>query len=74
MIVETSSNQLFKVWDAADPNLSHVWVGLEVRKTKRTVGIPGVPNLSRVETVFVPKAKARELLVRKTGCRVVVEE
>ena len=54
-IVETSSNQLFRVHDAGH---DHAWLGVEV---KRAAG------------GYVPKAKAREVLVRKAGCRIVAE-
>lgn len=38
------------------PDVDHVWMGIEVK---------------RVKGGFAPKAKAREILVRKLGCRVI---
>ena len=58
MVVETSSNQFFSVAEIATPGLEHVWLGIEVKKVKGE---------------YVPKAKARPILVRKYGCRVVGE-
>jgi len=54
MIVETSSNQLFRVRDAED--YDHAWIGVEVKKTAAG---------------YVPKAKAREVLVRKAATKIV---
>jgi hypothetical protein len=54
MIVETSSNQFFRVKDAGN-GISHAWLGIEVK---------------RVKGAWVPKAKAREQLVRKLGSRI----
>lgn len=71
MIVQDSAGSYFKVRDAGDEALSHVWIGTQMRKKKQVVGIPGVPGFSRTETVFVPKTGAREILVRKIGCEVV---
>ena len=58
MIVETSANQLFRVRPAG-AGLDHVWVGTQVKRSARG---------------FVPKAKARDILVRKEGCRIVDPE
>lgn len=55
MIIETSSNQLFRVRETGNADLEHVWIGVAVK---------------RVKGEYVPKAKAREILVRKAGCRV----
>lgn len=54
-VIETLAGQLFQVRDTG-PELDHVWNGIEVKRSKGT---------------FVPKAKAREILVRKLGTRVV---
>lgn len=54
-IIETSANQLFRVRDAG-PGLEHAWFGVEVKRTKDG---------------FAPKAKAREVMVRKAASRVV---
>lgn len=56
MIIEDSANQLYRVRDTNDPNLAHVWFGIAVK---------------RVKGEYVPKAKARETLVRKAACRVI---
>ena len=56
MIIETSSNHLYRVRETGDANLAHVWFGIPVKRTKAG---------------FVPKAKARETLIRKEGSRVV---
>ena len=54
-VVETLANQLFQVRDAG-PGLDHVFLGVEVKRSKGG---------------FVPKAKAREIAVRKLGTRLV---
>lgn len=54
-IIETSANQLFQVRDAG-PGLDHVFLGVEVK---------------RVRGGFAPKAKAREICVRRACTRVV---
>jgi hypothetical protein len=56
MIVETLANQFFRVRETGDPHAAHVWHGIEVK---------------RVRGAYVPKAKAREILVRKLGTRVI---
>jgi hypothetical protein len=58
MIVETTCNRLYLVRPTGNPNLAHVWFGIEV---KRKGG------------AYVPKTKAREVLVRREGCRIVAE-
>ena len=60
MIIETSANQLFKVWEAAPP-YSQAWIGIEVKRV-RTVNGPQHYQI---------KAHAREQLVRKAATRVV---
>ena len=58
MIIETSANCFYSVDPAEladEPELSHVWLGREVKRTK-------------AGWVFKPK---RPLLVRKDGTRVV---
>jgi len=50
MIIETSSNQIYKVRETNNENLQHVWFGIEVKFVKGQ---------------WVPKAKAKETLVRK---------
>lgn len=56
MIIETSSNELYRVRETNNPALAHVWFGVAVK---------------RVKGEFVPKAKARETMVRKEASRVV---
>jgi hypothetical protein len=59
VIIETSSNQLYSVRETGDANLAHVWIGIEVKRSGGT---------------FVPKAKAREMLVRKAASRIISKE
>lgn len=54
MIIETSSNIFFRVWDVA--GIDHAWMGVAVK---------------RVGGVWVAKAKARPMLIRKAATRVV---
>jgi hypothetical protein len=56
MIIETSANQFYRVTEHDDPALSHVWLGVAVKKARG---------------VWVNKANARESLVRKEASRVV---
>jgi len=56
MIIETSANQFFAVRNTNDDDLPHVWFGTEVK---------------RVKGAYVPKARAREILVRKAATRFV---
>ena len=58
MIIETSANQLFRVRECSPP-ADHVWIGSEVKRSKGA---------------FVPKAKARDILVRKAATRLVCAE
>ena len=58
MIIETSDNRLYAVRETGDADLAHVWLGIEVKRTKAG---------------FVPKAKARQELVRKAASRIIVE-
>jgi methionyl-tRNA formyltransferase len=61
MIIETSANQLFKVWEAAEP-YPQAWIGIEVKRLKVAVGM--APH-------YQVKAHAREQQVRKAATRVV---
>jgi hypothetical protein len=54
MIIEDSTNRLFRVTDAE--GIDHAWKGVEVKKVKGA---------------YVPKSKAREILVRKAASKVV---
>jgi hypothetical protein len=55
MIVETTSNQLYKVEPAE--GIDHAWLGVEVKRV-RGGG-------------YAPKAKAQPILVRKAGSKVI---
>jgi len=57
-IVEDLAGQLFQVRDDGAPGLDHVFRGVAVK---------------RVRGGFEPKKGAREILVRKLGCRVVAD-
>ena len=56
MIIETSCNCFYQVTDFTDPNLAHVWNGIEVK---------------RVKGAWVPKKNARPSLVRKEASRLI---
>lgn len=56
MIIETSANQFYQVRETNNPNLAHVWFGIEVKRAKGQ---------------WVPKAKARETLVRKEASVII---
>lgn len=55
-IVEDSANQLFAVRDAGSTELAHVFRGISAK---------------RVRGAYEPKKGAREVLIRRLGCRVV---
>jgi hypothetical protein len=55
--VETTDNRLYFVRKADDPNLSHVWEGMEVK---------------RISGGYAVKKNARPVLVRKAGARIIV--
>ena len=56
MIIQTSDNRFFRLADHADPDMSHVWLGFEVKKARGG---------------FVDKKNAREMLVRKAASQIV---
>lgn len=56
MIIQTSDNRFYRVTENTDPDLSHVWNGVEVK---------------RARGVFVDKKSAREMLVRKAASQVI---
>lgn len=56
MIVETTDNRFFRVREDNDPALSHLWIGVPVKRSKGT---------------WVPRANAKQTLVRKEGSRIV---
>ncbi|MBI1690499.1 hypothetical protein [Methylorubrum sp. DB1722] len=57
-IVQDLAGQLFQVRDTGTADLAHVFHGMAVK---------------RVGGGFAPKKGAREILVRKLGCRVVAD-
>lgn len=59
MIIEDSANRFFRVRETGNPNLNHVWTGIEVKRTAAG---------------YTPKAKAREMLVRKAATRIISKE
>jgi hypothetical protein len=65
MIIETSSSQLYKVREVADPNLPHVWLGFPVKRESY------VEN-DEIKIRFVPKGAPVERLIRKLECKVIV--
>lgn len=58
-IIETSANQLYRVWDNPSPELAYCWTGVAV---KRAAG-----------GTFADKKNGRPELVRKAACRIVQE-
>jgi hypothetical protein len=56
-IIQTSDNRLFHVREAEFPELAHLWVGVEVTRTKGGA--------------YVHKSGARERYVRKAATRLV---
>lgn len=59
-IIETSSNQLFRVSDHPDSRITHAWIGIEVKRIRTGLG-----------DYYEPKARARKQLVRKAATRVI---
>lgn len=57
-IVQNLAGQFFQVRDVGTDDLAHVFHGMAVK---------------RVGGGFAPKKGAREILVRKLGCRVVAD-
>jgi len=55
-IIETNAGQTFCVIETGNADTAHVWLGVEVKRTRAG---------------WATKAKAREILVRKAGCRVI---
>lgn len=64
-IIETSANQLYRVWETNKPGLDHCWYGYSV-KLKRASG-------AYILTAAGERAKAanRPELVRKAATRIV---
>lgn len=57
-IIRDTAGRHFSVRDSGVADLAHVWIGVEMKMT--TFG-------------WAPKAKAREILVRKAGCTIIEE-
>jgi hypothetical protein len=55
-IIETTAGQFFRVAETGDPNLAHVWSGVQIKKTKAG---------------YVDMAKGRPGLGRKAGAKIV---
>jgi hypothetical protein len=63
-IVETSDNRFYRVTETGHPNLTHVWFGVQVKRSKG-------------EWVMVPASlkrysNGRPEMVRKAATRIVV--
>lgn len=61
MIIETSANRFYEVWETNESNLSHVWYGLPIKQVRGR---------------WILKASARREhpeIVRKAATRVVQE-
>jgi predicted double-glycine peptidase len=60
MIIETSTNQFFRVWDTNQEGLDHVWYGEPVRKLRAggwsRVGADRGPQLVRKAATKVVEA------------------
>jgi hypothetical protein len=59
MIVETSANYFYRVWETNHPELQHLWYGQAVKRRNGH---------------WTNKATKHVELVRKAGCRVVEAE
>lgn len=59
MIIETTANQLYYVIPYREPELSHVWQGFRVKRSKTAVG------------GFALAKNARSEMVRREGCKIV---
>lgn len=55
-IIEDAANRFFRVRETGNPDLAHVWFGVEVKRTRAG---------------FVDKKNARDGLVRKEAARFV---
>lgn len=54
MVVQDAAGRFFEVREPADASLNHAWLGVEVKRGKDG---------------FEPKKNAREILIRKFGCK-----
>jgi len=59
MIIETSANRFYEVTETGNPDLAHVWNGIEVKLVSGRKG------------TWAPKKNARPELVRKAATRIV---
>ena len=57
-IIEDSANALWAVWPTNDGDLDHVWFGVRMKRSG---------------SAFVPKAKARVVLVRKDATKIIAK-
>lgn len=55
-LIETTANQIFLVEDHADPALSHVWTGIEMKRNG---------------SGYIQKKNAKPQLIRKAGSKVI---
>ena len=61
-IVQDTAGQLYHVVDSADPDLAHVWLGYQLKRSKKTA------------SGYAPKApNAEPRIIRKAGCIVLKE-
>lgn len=66
MIIETTCNKFYFVWSTGSADLSHVWLGTEVKQDKKTGGWKHRPNRKG--------SGNRPQLVSKAHCLRVVSE
>lgn len=62
MIIETSDNRFYSVRETGNPDLAHVWLGVEITYTK-TKGWAKKPNRKG--------SGNRPQLIRKAACKVI---
>lgn len=67
MIIQTSAGQLFQV---RETGLDHAWIGTEVKRSF-AMNCGDGPDYGKRRAVYEPKAKAREILVRKAATTIV---
>lgn len=51
MIIETSCNRFYRVWETNQDGLEHVWYGTEVKRTKNAGFVTKRVNPGRFELV-----------------------
>ena len=64
MVIETSCNQFYRVRETGDASLAHVWYGVAVKRVR-------CGKRATASFDYIPKANAREIMVRKAGSRVM---